>query len=259
MNGDIQFIHTGPIDPYVDIQNDYYNNSFDCISKQKAETKNTKALDKLSNTRSISSNEQLNMPDVPDSCFKTSKSAYHYEWHVDPAPDYYQNFNSSSPYYGIACGPVSAAMLIAYYDINCPKLSTLVPNVTMPVSYEDEPLVAQKLINEFCVDFHLEENDTSYSNEMTDGLTKYCARHGFSLNAIYTNQNPFQTLKDITYDKNVCIIHTEDHWSLGIGYYNVNGDGEYGIVHVGWKNNRGNYYFKKNLIDGILYLSEDRL
>lgn len=260
-NGSTDFIHIGTIDPYLNIKNGYYYNDFDDISPICEST--TSSINQISDTSNTSysimeaSTYSGTLPSVPSSLLKTSKSAYHYEWHLEQVPDYYQNFESTSPYYGIACSAVAAAMLIGFYDINCSKYSTFYPNYVMPEKYEDDPDRVQNVIEYFCKEFKLEQYGKGYSDMMVSGLNKLFKNRIFSLEAKHETSNAFQKMKDITSNFNPCIVHTENHWSLGIGYYDVRNDTSYGLVRVGWKSNRGTYMFKKDKIDGVIYIVED--
>lgn len=256
-NNTVDFIHIGTVDPYVDVKNGYYYNDFDDISST-INTNVSNSLDyEYEDYISLASSYSGTLPSVPSSVYKSSKSAYHNEYHLEPAPDYYQNFESTSPYYGIACGPVAAAMLTGFYDINRSAYSNLYPNYTMPVNYEDDSEKVQTIIEDFCVRFKVAENNTTKSSLMVSGLNDFFEERNYNLNAVHSTSNAFQKLCDITSNYNPCIVHTENHWSLGIGYYNVRDYGTFGLVHVGWESNRGNYMFNQNKIDGVIYLTED--
>lgn len=257
-NKSIDFIHIGTVDPYLDIKNGYYYNNFDDISSTLKNNYNEDILDVISESNiELASSYSGTLPSVPSSVYKSSKSAYHTEYHLEPAPDYYQNFDSTSPYYGNACGPVAAAMLTGFYDINCSAYANLYPNYMMPVNYEDDSDKAQSVIEDFCVRFKVAENKTSTSTLMVSGLNAFFNERNCNLKAVHSTLNAFQKMYDITSNYNPCIVHTENHWSLGIGYYNVRDYGTFGLVHVGWESNRGTYMFNKDKIDGVIYLTED--
>lgn len=258
-DGKVEFFYLGDEDPYADVKNGYFYNSALDISATENPAKvleQEKTYTEIANDVMPASSFEFDLPFVSSSVVSRSKSAYHMEWHLDPAPDYFQNFEESSPFYGIACGAVAAAMLTGFYDINSASLSDVVPDAVMPVMYEDNPTLAQNIIENYCDRIRLADLHTGKDYRIVNGLNTFFEDQGYSIVTTHSKVDVFSKLQYITENANACILHTENHWSLGIGYYHVRDYGEFAITHVGWKENRGNYMFAKDEVDGIIYIEE---
>lgn len=173
-DGETQFVHVGEKDPYLQIENGFYYNGFDDISatkKYNVLTIDTESNDFLPLIDAYSSTSaDLKLPYISTNYRKNSKSAYHYEWHVDPAPDYYQAPGTKN--YGINCGAVSAAMLVAFYDSSSLTYSSLLPG-DFALKYEDDVEQIQGLIDDLSVRFEIEKYNTGYSGLMVKGLITF--------------------------------------------------------------------------------------